>query len=303
MVRDYQRAYLAAIKNNIVKVPSEFTHRLGDFKIVIKDREAIIQNKSIDSFRKTLTIPVVKYVDAINGNDSNSGNSLGSAYKTLSKLLSNLSGVDRVYFSSGNYAIATASSMFSVDREIISLGGSVVILRGYIGSQLTWTSIGNGVFSAPLIYDPKAVLDDRYVDSEGDLYKLSLKTSISEVTSTAGSYWRDAPNNIVYIHLLDDTTPTDHFILSTTSVPFTGTGNKVYTEGITFLGLSISNATATETFFLAKNCKFIHNYVTNSLNIVGNVNVWVDNCLAAKSNADGFNYHGSGIYNPNVVEN
>ena len=302
MNKSYQNAMYNATISNIVKIPTGFVHRLGDFDIIIKNNQAIIKNKSIDSFRKLLPNPVVKYVDGVNGSDSNSGNSLNTAYKSLSKLITVISSCDRVYFAKGNYAIATASSMFVGDMEIISLGGDVVILRGYIGSQLTWTSLGGGVFSANLTYDPKAVLDSRYKDADGDTYRLSVKTSINEVMNTNGSYWRDSINNLVYVNLLDGTMPTDNFMISITSVPFSGLGTKAYTEGITFLGLTMSNSTASTTYFLSKNCKFIHSYVTNSLNCVGNFNIWLEGCLGAKSMADGFNYHGTGTYHPHIVE-
>jgi hypothetical protein len=255
-----------------------------------------ITSHTIDDFRKVIASPIVKYVDAVNGLDTNNGNTSGTAYKTVTKLMTGT--WDRAYLAEGNYAYS--DNIFVVrDHELIGTG-RVTLTRGYLGNEVVWTDAGGGVYTTPLTA-MQMVFENSIDDANGDPVALIKAASSALVATTPGSFYWHADEDVLYVHRSDGSSPntsdiTINYASQTVATEYS------YAENIIYLGsLGGGNNTATTFRLLLKNCRKI--CVPGSAGgISGNVWQWLENCVFARAGVDLNNVKESGGYNPAIVE-
>lgn len=251
-----------------------------------------IASHTINDFRKTLANPVIKYIDAVNGLDTNNGNTPETAYKSLTTL--HLTTWDRAYFLTAGCYATTSSALLNSDRELISSVEGVYVLRGALGTDYTWTDVGGGVFTTPLTASPVSIIDTRNLTAEGDPIRLTPVASAAAVAATANTWFRDSGANVLYVRLYDDVSPLLNAIALPSAVTTVQPTKHVYLENINILGgLTASGTSATRTKINAKGCKFMHRYDGNAFACGGSVDSWFEDCVAARASQDGFNYKNS----------
>ena len=288
------RASQGSLLNYIAPIPTGFVHPMGDLIVKVTGNSATIENKSINDYRKVIASPVVKYLDAVNGSDANNGNTAGTAYKTLGKL-SGLS-YDRVIFASGNYA--AAFSVFGLDREWIGAENTFVNY-GTLAGTLAWSATDN-YYSATFASAPSKIIFTGLLDSKKIPTLLILRASVEEVNANVNSYYYTGTT--LYVNIGEQ--PSDSLHIVHGSGYFSvGAGLKIYLENINTSHIRAINATATPTYLLFKNVIQSHDYAqVGLLRSEGNVYSFLKNCKISKGKYDGYNYHGSGSYNPAAIE-
>lgn len=254
-----------------------------------------------------------KYVDGVNGVDTNDGSTLAKAFKSLDKALSWVISQTAdtkalVYVVSGTYnnplsPRRTATNHQWVFRPYNNTGR--VICSNH--ESLTWTAVDNhySATSTSVVY---AVYDASVLTAYGDFTKLTLKTSEAEVESTAGSYYVNG--TAVYVHLADGRAP------DANCLPFVNYQNlkvaqnaKVWFENFDFYGgnatttgcariESVASNPATVAYF--SNCTFKYGQY-NGLALLGG-EAYCENCTASSNGTDGFNYHAASGFLPYGVE-
>ena len=209
---------------------------------------------------------------------------------------------DKVYFAAGNYSY-TSVSVISSNHEVISTGGLSYLSKGYLGSSLAWTNLGGGVFRAPMTGVVVNCFDTSVLDSNDDPLRLTNVASSALVTSTVNSWYRDSGANLIYVRLESGLTPSASCHLSTGDL--TVSSDRVnYLENMVLMGgLTLNtNATVLNSVFLMNGCKVLHRYTDNAFKVTGNWITWFKNTTAALTNADAFNYHGSGSFSGYAIE-
>jgi len=274
--------------DNNISIPAGFSHpMMPDIEIEMIDGKAVIKNYTIDDFRRVVATPVVKYLDSVNGIDTNDGNTALTAYKTLAKLYT-AGTYDTVYLAAGNYG-NTSGSILSLNHEVISVGGMSYISKGTIGNSVTWTSMGSGTFRAPMTQVILNVFNSATLDADGIPIRLTNVASAELVLTTPNSWFRDSGANQIHIHQTDGLQPSAGLHMST-GKQTVGAGITIYAENLCIWGLTLnSNATATPSVFLAKECKFSHVYANdNAVTIIGNHKTWFEDCDASNAIYDCF---------------
>jgi hypothetical protein len=285
--------------NKIGKVdkPADFDFKYN-FDILRSLNTTKLTGINKNTFRKSLIDPVNKYVDYINGNDSNTGNDWNNAYKTLGKLYN--STYDRAYFKSGNYSTLT-NVINNSDAEFISIGGNSNFFYGVLGSERTWTNQGGGVYSNVMTASPYLICETNVYDEDGLYFRYSEVFTLSDCQTTPSTYYRDSSTNTTYIHTSDNNTPNrNDLILSLNELEIKG-GKFNYCENITFIG-GVSVISDLETFISHLNCKSIFSKTINGYTFKGNITSYLENCIASKNFLDGFNYHGFNGFNCTSIE-
>ncbi len=283
-----------------VEKPTTFDHPMGNFQIFrMKDSIAKIVSHDVNSFRnKNKPIPIAKYVDSVNGLDTNSGDDWSNAYKTLTKLKS--SAFDKAYLASGNYT-DLINNNFSTDREYISVGMSNMAY-GYLGSSRTWTNSGGGVWTNPITADAISCIDSDRFDSYGNPFSLLRANSLIDCQNTPDSYFKDSVTGLMNIHTNDGSSPARTSIIFSVSQMVVHAGTN-YCENIRFIGgVAISISNATKSVFTAEKCHFSFNSTGNGIKAEGNINLFISECRSYDNFFDGFNYHERYGFNPYFVE-
>ena len=148
------------------------------------------------------------YVDAVNGNDNNSGLYLSSAWKTVGKVnASKLNPGDQVLFRSGQIwreSLAPSSS---------GLSGSVILFSSYGDGAVPIISgaeyINNWRLHTGMIYEAICPFSTDTL-WEDDQY-LEMKSSISSI-AIPGNWYRDPVTNSLYLWPLNNDNPNIHKI-------------------------------------------------------------------------------------------
>jgi len=144
-----------------------------------------------------------------------------------------------------------------------------------------------------------AVWDASILDGDKNYTKLNFVASLDLCDSTAGSYFYSSPN--IYVHTLDGR-PADLNIKIALNVKnYYNVGNHItYFENLKLFGgidgaAKPMNSNATDsTLFIAKNCQFKYSTGGNGgVSAIG-AECIIQNCIASKNYADGFNYHAGG---------
>jgi len=269
-----------------IDIPSGFTHPLfSTLSIKMEGGKAVIQDYTVDTYRGTYTSDTFRYVDIVNGVDTNNGLTPATAYKTLTKLNGTI--FRRAYISAGNYAATSHLFRYGTgNRELIGTG-EVNICKGYTGNELTWTDEGSGVFSA-IVSSVITVVDSLQRNAENLPLRLTKKTTLAEASATNSFYYNSSITKL-YVHLLSGLVPALNILVSN------GTHNaeietNQFCDNITFVGgiRPIQNS-ATLLYSLYKNCKFLY-ALGDGIQVRGKWGMWLDKCISAYHQADGANY-------------
>lgn len=283
-----------------VEQPSGFSHDLGYLQVIRPvGGTAEIVNFNKDTLRKKLDAPVIKYVDQINGLDTNTGDTWAQAYKTFTKLRT--VSFDRAFCAKGNYA-SLSNPMFTTENEIISVGGNSTLCFGFIGTERTWVSVGSGTFSNSITAVVTVVLDTSKFDSDGDYFRLTPLASLVDVQATPDSFWKDSGTNTLYVHYADGLTPSRASAVMSISEFLHTAGYNNYREGIDYIGGFRATSTTSLSTVNNVNCSYLFHTSINGFTTQGNVRIYQEKCRSGKNFLDGFNYHKSSTFNPMPIE-
>lgn len=278
-----------------------------------RDSAGVVQHTFDVEQYKTGTII---YCDPTSGNDTTGDGTSGNPYKTLSKCITvaNAGGDAsyQIYVKAKRVNRGSATTNITITNKTIAIlpdpatSGITPLIFSNHNSGLAWSSLGSGTWRATRssVY---SVYDLRHTDVFGVPIPFEYKSSLAEVQATTKSWWEDG--TFVYVHTIDDFTPTDtNIVVNVTGSMFDPTlmGSTLLVQDSIFIGSRSSqdnrprgDATgATQSTFVAKNCKFIgEGYrllsadVSNSLSILDITNAYLIDCIAAYGGEDGFNYH------------
>ena len=241
--------------------------------------------------------PNVFYVDINNGNDSNDGLTLQTAFRTLNKIRS--INADIVYVEDGVYPRNDGGlngGQFDGSISIKALPGTNPIITTH--DELAWSLESGNVYKSTRSSVQNVV--DVAEDGQGEKQFLKMEKvgNVEECQNLSGSYYTDGSE--VWVHTFDSR-PADNNVwalLSPTNLKFEQQGgSKLYLEGLTFLGGSnvaeIKTTNTAPVYFNAKDCRFLFSGTGNVLSVRGG-NCVFESCEASYGFADGFNYHDEG---------
>jgi hypothetical protein len=249
--------------------------------------------------------PGQTYYAAKHGNDNFDGLTWDTAFKTPFKALGM---PDRgvIVVGPGIYNRTEGTQGTVITRDVAMIGIGDVRFGQF--DALTWTlNAGMTNTYKATRSNVMSVWDGKTLDSFGDYAQLTLKASAAEVEATAGSYFADATT--VYVRTADNRAPDANIFVYIGVAGFSGKG-KFYMENIQFEGGSLPlkiDSTydgvnpATVSKFYAKNVSVKYAGSGNGWNILGTDSILQD-CVAARSLDDGFNYHLSNGVNCNAIE-
>lgn len=246
------------------------------------------------------------YVDPVNGSDSNNGLSLVTALKSVYAAI-NKGNVGLVLIASGTVKrTELPATIPNRDLSIKALPGADVTFSCH--DDLTWSLVsGMSKTYQTTRSATDWVWDSKKADENGDNEKLVLRSSIAEVESNPGSYFING--STVYVHTFDSRNLIGdkdiRVYLGTISLEHIG-DKTLYFENIKFEGgrwRVYNSSTGLDPLVLAKGCswKYMAGNQPGGFELIGG-DAYLQNCVAAKNMADGFNYHiGNGRTN-RVIE-
>lgn len=286
-----------------ILIPEEITYIFGNMQINKYGSNYIVKyNMSQFSIGDTY---VEKYLDEINGSDSNDGSTSSLAYKTLTKLRTSLvSGTKyKVYFSDGCYAETDVGTIFrNFDVHLVG-SDNTTIAKGRLTTSLSWTNEGGGVFSTYLTSTITSITDSSRIDGYGNPYRLTQYSTLEEVQSNVDCFYRDTVNKRYYIRMYDDLTPSRNGVIMVNGQwSITGGYINIFENLIIPEGLTISNTTSTLKYVYLNNVHLYYSYNGNGLSIIGNIKIYSKQTVIADTYLDGFNYHDSVYYSPVAIE-
>lgn len=252
------------------------------------------------------------------GSDGADGLTWATALRSIDTAIAKAD-ADTVNVEEGTYTRSYAWDAYILARSMSIIGwntahtgaGQVICTNAVTSSDtLTWTlSAGQTYTYQCTRSNAGKVLDISNVDASGDYQELTLQSSIATVEASAGSYW--ISGTTVYVHTYNNRTPDASIWVTLYGASLVRNARiagdvHVYIENFTFIGgyagLEFDNSGAGQTPELyLKNCYFKHTS-GNGLEITGQSLVIAQDCLAARNDADGFNYHVMNSVIPNVIE-
>lgn len=275
------------------------------------------------------------WVNTLWGSDTNGDGTPAKPYRTVAAAATAVAEGGTVMI--GNAGLIFRSG-FGVGQTITK---SINIIAAHPGQTmfvqsdaLTWTANATyptTVWQASRTNVRKVV--DVQLDPEGA--ELTRVADLATCNSTRGSWYQAADGTgPVYAHTVNNNAPNPATLFPLVSdnwLTFDASSHTgpmtVYLEGLRILGGTTgmtaksgnSGGTSPRMSFTAKNCAFLHGgygeivsvdetWLSNGLNIVGNVDSYCQNVTIAHSATDGFNYHhypyGGGLFDfkPNMVE-
>jgi hypothetical protein len=253
------------------------------------------------------------YVDINTGDDAKDGLTPATAFKNLSTTLVKAD-VKVIYIAPGVYDKSAgwgiSETNFTTTSLVIKPMYKGDIIVGAHDARLTWAAEGTpNVFKATR-NSVTNVYDSSILDEYGDHKELTKKASVSEVSTSPGSWFADATS--VYVRLADDRIPDNKtvWVYMASSNGFVRGNKTMYFEGIKFYGgnepFEVSSKSASDNLNVYfKDCQFkygINNGFSNGLTVKGARNVYLQSCIASRNQRDGFNYHMYNNINPNVIE-
>ena len=293
----------SGVSGKLVQKPSWFT---WNAPINIYEKDGIYYTDFDVSVYEPNITGKTYYIDPVNGSDSNDGLSIETSRKSINQTI--LKGDAGEIWVAGGIVKRVDLPAEIPDRNlsIKALPGAKVTFSCH--DDLNWSLVSgrNNTYQTSRS-SVDWVWDAKNLDEYGDIVLLTSRNSVSAVESNPGSYYIDG--SIVYVHTHDSRNlvgDTDiRVYLSTLNLRHQG-GRTIYLEGISFEGgrFGIWNTTTgLNPLLLAKNCSFKYmagNY-QGGFELIGG-DAYLQNCVAARNIADGFNYHiGNGIKN-RVIE-
>ena len=273
-----------------------FTDGEGDFEVVGFD---------VSSYKPS---GKYYYVDYSNGNDTNDGLTLSSAFKTVGKAKSMTDSVG-AYLAEGLYP--RSGTLFN---DPITKPFALVAVEGH---DVWYTSHSNSIFapvrSMPGVYHATRsalgtfIADKKHV-TDGLPYDLKQLPRASEVATEPGSY--AFVGDKLYVHLIDGREPDADVILPANgNLTVAQGGNDLYLEGINFVGgqspIHVQNtSTGLRPRVFGKDCNFLYSGTENNdaVMLQGVELSIFQNCKAGRGLKDGFNYHWRNNIVPKSIE-
>lgn len=242
------------------------------------------------------------------GSDANSGSQLNAPLKTLVAAIAKPN-VGVIYAAPGTYygGLGTAIGT-SVDRDIRifsqSGGKDVVIRTGVDTTTLAWTVAAGTAhtYEATPGLSINQVFDGSMQDDDGGYYRLTAKTSISEVNAVPGSWWYDVGTSKVYVRMPTNRSPEVDAVLFGSSLG-TITGNRaLYLRGLRFEGgglrLVTSGGVRPRLYMVDSDQRYAAN---QGLDSDGGTS-YLERVTVAHSGLDNLNYHDEAGISSRAVE-
>lgn len=258
----------------------------------------------------------VKWVDVVNGNDTNNGDTEVTAYKTLSRAYSQGAVVFNV--KTGFYSRDEVfGSNFEFSRSVyinaVDGVGTVKLIQGYRASDLAWVFEGNGVYSSTyrtsnsFLTDVNTVVD--MADNGDSEYKLkdgvtNLPNVMNQLSSEAllassvGHSFYDPDSLEIHVKTYDGREPDSDVFLITMDV-ITNTTNRnitLYFDGIECWARRPinfgNNLGVDQGLFIGVNSAFRFSNGVANVYLDGVANSRLVNCDVSSSiNNDGMSYN------------
>lgn len=222
------------------------------------------------------------YVDGTNGSNSNDGEK-STPLKTIKRAIELASNGDNIIVKSGLY---TRSGLDNYSKDLHIIGdGEAYLIGGDSGSELSFSSAGNGVYSATRS-NVHAVLDFY----TGEPIALDGKNSLADCEAAENSWFLDG--STLYVHCKNDRIPDNKLIAMLSVSNNTLAAQKtLFAENIIFYGGTEALQADEATLLIAKGCIFGYGK-QNGLALKG-TNAYLYGCTARNNMRDGYNYHKS----------
>jgi hypothetical protein len=215
------------------------------------------------------------YVDKENGNNSNDGLTLATAFKTLITA-ENKVDVDRIFCTGIFEKNESASKHNDRDIQIIGLDSNTYITSKVNNQTGAWVNTSN-YYSAKIRDAVGIAVDFTNQNKYSVPTNLTKVNSITEVDALQNSFYVDWANTTIYLRTFDDRVPDpDVWILDNAVLNSPLDNRKYYYENINFLGTIIAknkSAIGGSSFYM-KNCSFM------KVQIWGQDESILDNCTS-----------------------
>lgn len=246
--------------------------------------------------RSDIPTGVTYYVNPATGNNSNNGLSSGMALKDISTAIAK-SDVSVVILAPGVYNRlvggwkgVTCSRSVSVKSDG---NGTVILTNHQEFASGSWTQdpTHTNVWSTTRSFT-YAVLNSTATDANGDYVKCAPQASVAACNGVSNSCFISGAT--VYVNLDGANPALRAWLLVDNNIVSAG-NTTLYLENLTVIGGSAccihenTNISQTSKFF-AKNCIFKF-ALGNGVQLEGVSLAILQNCVAARNGADGFNYH------------
>lgn len=246
------------------------------------------------------------FVSKSRGDDNNNGLTSVTPFKTMSKAFEQ-ENIGVIYVEKGLYTRKDLNiPTFDKSIQIIAVEEGVTFS---LHDVLNWskTSGQTNVYQANRSA-VRNVYDANHADEFGDYKRYLNVSSLSECDNTPGSWYQEG--SIIYVHTIDSRVP-DSGIRAYIDVHAINTNGssdndvKIYLEGINIEGGRYpfrGNNQYGDVYMYAKNCSFKYGSTLDNVQVIGAKEAFFQNCTAAHSSNDGFNYHiGNGVL-PKFIE-
>lgn len=257
-----------------------------------------------------LTEPNAKtyYVDINTGNNSNNGLTEATAFKTIAHA-KQLTDVTTIMVKAGNY-FNNDGWVYSLQKSLNIIGyGGIVNTGSVLGATFSQTDGFTNVWEYKNSFLTN-VCSAKAIDKNGVNVPYNLVGSIQEVSENTHSYYiaqgaTITEHDTVYVNsqLAPDTDKEIFLIRDRLKSIIIDNGSpaiSLYLENVKVFGSGTIRNNEPGSNFYANNCIFSHNYSTGNDGsfISSGINkVILNNCTAAYSFTDGFNYHDVFNYN------
>ncbi len=239
------RIALETDNDTIVPIPSDFGYAIP-FDIYRNGTTYNISPSFNLQTHANITVSKTYYVNFNSGNDANDGLTWGTAFKSLHVALLR-SDVDRIFVAKGIYPYANAWRNANPTRSIQIIGdltqgvGDSVWVTSNATLTTGWTNVSNYYFARYNNASELAnqVFDRAILDGFGDPTRLTLRASIAEVNSNAGSFF--VSNDTVYIRTANSRVPDSLINVSASNASisnlngYLGNAKNYYVKNIKFL--------------------------------------------------------------------
>lgn len=292
---------LALAGNVVVPMPSGFSWPQTNFTVWRNTNG--VYSTSVSA--KLFDVPRLKtlFVDALRGNDTNTGLTPWLPRRTLNGLLAigapytNIN----IELTPGVYTVTNASTL-TINKEITlkSRGGpSTITFDGKGGASFLFSSSDGGTNTyVAASHSPLGVYDFKNRILYGAPYQLTNVADLATCKVTLGSWVVDSGN--CYVTLPDNRQPDNDLVtVANVSNSFILLRRNSYLENIRFLGgvAGVKPDSLSSTSVVAfLNCDFVHS-AQNVLAMTSDNGLTIlENCGAYWAEQDGFNYHMNSAY-------
>ncbi|MEM7650452.1 MAG: hypothetical protein AAF204_00020 [Pseudomonadota bacterium] len=248
-----------------------------------------------------------KWIDPINGSDSNDGNSRASAYRSLSQAESagaNVFNITAGVIDSGQIFAGFNGFNPASDTALVAVDGpgSVIMFQGRKGDYYSWaqqSSPNTNVYATTR--NAVANIVDRTHSRAGEMLvdgvsetpiPYTEQTSIADVQANPGS-WVEISGTL-YIHTHDSRSPdADIYVMLNVDTIDCASDITLYGEGIEFWGYRplrhiLSATNSAQSIF--KSCGFRYSPIANGVDMRDVSEARFIDCAATDNYADGFGY-------------